>query len=69
MVINMWVIKNKSNNSYYQKTLFKGQRHFVTRIEEAKLMSKHEAKERLNNFNYPQYYMLVERKKKKVKHE
>lgn len=56
----MWVIKHKTNNSYYQKTLFGIQKHFVCDINEARKMSLDEAVRILNKFKHSGNYELKE---------
>lgn len=59
----MFVIKSKNHNVYYQKSIFKNQYHFVSRIEEAKRMSEIEAIKILNKFNHSENYELIEVKR------
>lgn len=55
----MWVIKNIKYKNYYNKTISKNDRHFVSYIEEAKKMNKTTANKLLNSFNKPYNYELV----------
>lgn len=56
----MYIIKNIKNNSYYCKTIFKGQRHFTCDVREAKRMSYDYALKILNNFKKKENYEIKE---------
>ena len=59
----MFVIKSKNHNVYYQKSIFKNQYHFVSRIEEARRMQYRTAFKIVNNFNHPESYEIIEVKR------
>jgi hypothetical protein len=56
----MFIVKNTKNNNYYQKTIFKGQYHFVMSIEEAKRMRFETAQQLISRLPVPEDYEIVE---------
>jgi len=55
-----YFIKNNQYGGYYQKTIFKGQKHFVKDISEARAFpSKKLANETVLKFNKPQNFEII----------
>lgn len=56
----MFVIKHKRNHSFYQKTIFKGQRHFVKELKSARMMTYKQACGILSRFKSANDYEIIE---------